>query len=510
MTDTTVANKKIAKNTLMLYVRMLFTMGVSLFTSRVILQTLGVEDYGVYSVVGGIITIFTFINGGMVSATQRYLTFEIGKGQLLQLKKIFSTSLQIHAIISLIIILLGETVGLWFLYEKLVIPAERMNAAMWVYQCSIAACVINIMSVPYNADIIAHERMSAFAYISILEVILKLLIVYALYIIPFDKLITYAILLLIMQYIIRSIYVRYCKKHFEESYYVHQIDLPLLKEMFSFAGWSFWGSLAAVLYTQGLNMMLNIFFGPLVNAARGIAVQVQATVQQFVSNFQIALNPQIIKNYATGKLSEMHALIFRSARFSFYLLFFISLPILLETNYLLAVWLKTVPTDTVVFTRWMIGISLLHTFSNPCSIANHATGNVKTYQAVVGGVLLLIIPVSYIVLKLGAPAYSVFIVHFILEIIAQIIRMILLKKMIQLPIKSYAQYIYIPVILVVLVSSPLPIYIHNQLSEGLLRFLIVGVVSVFSASLSVFFIGLTRNERKFISNKILELLRLRI
>ena len=306
----------------MLYIRMLFTMGVSLFTSRVILQTLGVEDYGVYSVVGGIITMFAFINGGMISATQRYLTFEIGKGNLPQLKKVFSTSLQIHAIIALIIVLLGETVGLWFLYEKLVIPADRMNAAVWVYQCSIIACVVNIMSVPYNADIIAHEKMSAFAYISVLEVSLKLLIVYALYFTPWDKLITYAFLILSVQLIIRFVYARYCSKHFEESHYQHKIDKSLFKEMFTFAGWSFWGNLAGVLYTQGVNMMLNVFFGPIVNAARGIAVQVQSAVQQFVSNFQVALNPQITKNYATGHLTQMHNLMFRSARFSFFLLFF--------------------------------------------------------------------------------------------------------------------------------------------------------------------------------------------
>ena len=227
-------NKHIAKNTMLLYIRMLFTMGVSLFTSRVILQALGVEDYGVYSVVGGIITMFAFINGGMISATQRFLTFEIGKGNLLQLKKVFSTSLQIHALIALLIVLLGETIGLWFLYEKMVIPADRMTAAFWVYQCSIIACVVNIMSVPYNADIIAHEKMSAFAYISVLEVTLKLLIVYALYITPWDKLISYAVLILSVQLVIRFVYARYCNKHFKESHYHHHIDKSLFKEMFTF------------------------------------------------------------------------------------------------------------------------------------------------------------------------------------------------------------------------------------------------------------------------------------
>ena len=502
-------NKRIAKNTLMLYIRMLFTMGVSLFTSRVILQALGVEDYGVYSVVGGIITMFAFINGGMVSATQRFLIFEIGKGNLSQLKKVFSTSLQIHAIIALIIVLLGETVGLWFLYEKLVIPDGRMNAAFWVYQCSIIACVVNIMSVPYNADIIAHEKMSAFAYISVLEVSLKLLIVYALYITPCDKLITYAFLILGVQLIIRFVYARYCSKHFEESHYHHQIDKSLFKEMFTFAGWSFWGNLAGVLYTQGLNMMLNVFFGPIVNAARGIAVQVQSAVQQFVSNFQVALNPQITKNYAIGNLFQMHSLMFRSARFSFFLLFFLTLPVLLETNYLLTIWLETVPPDAVVFTRWMIGISLIYTIANPCVIANQATGKVKVYQAVVGGILLMILPISYIVLKLGAPAYSVFIVHFCVESVAQVARMYMLRKLIDLPMEAYFRHIYLPVILVVAISCILPVYINSQMDDGLVRFLVVGITSVLSVGVTAFFVGLTKDERNFFLNKASKLLHIK-
>lgn len=501
-------NKRIAKNTLMLYIRMLFTMVVSLFTSRVILQTLGIEDYGVYSVVGGIIPMFAFINGGMVAATQRYLSFEIGKGNLTQLKKVFSTSLQIHALIAFIIILLGETIGLWFLYEKLVIPVERMTAAFWVYQCSIVACVINIMSVPYNADIIAHEKMSAFAYISILEVVLKLIIVYALYITPWDKLITYAVLILSVQIIIRLVYARYCNKHFDESHYHHHIDKLLFKEMFSFAGWSCWGNLAGVLYTQGLNIILNIFFGPIVNAARGIAVQVQSTVQQFVGNFQVAINPQITKNYATGELSQMHNLMFRSARFSFFLLFFLTLPVLLETEYILTLWLRTVPPDTVIFTRWMIGISLIYTIANPCVIANQATGKVKVYQAVVGGILLLILPISYIVLRLGAPAYSVFIVHFCVESVAQVARMFMLRKYINLPMRAYLRHIYLPILIVVISSCPLPIYVNHLMNESFIRFLIVGATCVLSVGITTFMFGLNKYERNFFICKLLKLLRI--
>lgn len=493
----------------MLYVRMLFSMIVSLYTSRVVLQTLGVEDYGIFNVVGGVITMFTFINAAMVSSTQRYLNFELAKGNSQRLRSVFNTSLQIHGLIAIAIIVLGETLGLWFVLNKLVIPEPRMTAALWVYQCSILACCVTILSAPYNADIIAHEKMSAFAYISILEVSLKLLIVYLLLVSPIDKLIAYAILTLSVQLLIRFIYSRYCHKHFEESYIEFNFNKELFKEMSGFAGWSFFGNLAAILYTQGLNMMLNIFFGPVVNAARGIAVQVQSAVQQFVSGFQTALNPQITKNYAVGNLEQMHNLMFRSARFSFLLLFFLSLPVLLETDFLLTVWLKNVPDNAVIFTQIMICISLIYTTSNPCVIANQATGKVKVYQMVVGGILLTILPISYILLKLGAPAYSVFIVHFCVETVAQFSRMFMLRKLINLPLWQYMKNIYIPIICTVAVAVILPILVRMQFEEGWLRFIVVGFTCVLSVGISAFFIGFTKNERLFFLDKGLRLLKIR-
>ena len=509
MSDTSSANKRIAKNTLVLYVRMLFTMGISLFTSRVILQTLGVEDYGISSVVGGVISMFTFINAAMVSSTQRYLNFELVRGDANQLRSVFSTSLQIHALIALAIIVLSETVGLWFLNEKLVIPEARMTAAMWVYQCSILSCAVSIMSTPYNAVIVAHEKMSAFAYISILDVSLKLLVVYLLVVLPFDKLIILAILNLLVQLFIRYIYTLYCHRHFPESYFQFRFNKTLFKEMFGFAGWSFWGNLAAILYTQGLNMMLNIFFGPIVNAARGIAVQVQSAVQQFVGGFQTALNPQITKNYASNNLPQMHSLMFRSARFSFLLLFFLSLPVLMETNFILTLWLKTVPDDAVIFTQIMICISLIYTTANPCIIANQATGKVKIYQMVVGGILLLILPISYVVLKLGAPAYSVFIVHFCIESLAQFSRMYMLRKLIHLPLWQYMKNIYIPIVSTVAIAIILPLVVRMQVAEGWLRFLAVGFTCVLSVGASSYFIGFTKQERVFLLDKSLRLLRIK-
>ena len=509
MSETSSANKRIAKNTLVLYVRMLFTMGISLFTSRVVLQTIGVEDYGISSVVGGVISMFTFINAAMVSSTQRYLNFELVRGDANQLRSVFSTSLQIHALIALAIIVLSETVGLWFLNEKLVIPEARMTAAMWVYQCSILSCAVSIMSTPYNAVIVAHEKMSAFAYISILDVSLKLLVVYLLVVLPFDKLIILSILTLLVQLFIRYIYTLYCHRHFPESYFQFRFNKTLFKEMFGFAGWSFWGNLAAILYTQGLNMMLNIFFGPIVNAARGIAVQVQSAVQQFVGGFQTALNPQITKNYASNNLPQMHSLMFRSARFSFLLLFFLSLPVLMETNFILTLWLKTVPDDAVIFTQIMICISLIYTTANPCVIANQATGKVKIYQMVVGGILLLILPISYVVLKLGAPAYSVFIVHFCIESVAQFSRMYMLRNLIHLPLWQYMKNIYIPIVSTVAIAIILPLVVRMQVAEGWLRFLAVGFTCVLSVGASSYFIGFTKQERVFFLDKSLRLLRIK-
>lgn len=502
MSDTSANNKRIAKNTLLLYVRTLFIMLITLYTSRVILNTLGVSDYGIYNVVGGVVAMFGFINSSMSSATQRYITFALGKGDMKNLQKVFSTALQIHFLIAILILLLGETVGLWFLYEKMQIPTDRMDAAFWVLQCSILSTVVMIISVPYNADIIAHEKMSAFAYISILEAVLKLAVVYALLLSPYDKLIFYAFLILAVQLLIRFCYNNYCHRHFFESKYKHIWDKSLFKEMTSFAGWSMFGNLASVLFGQGLNMLLNVFFGPVVNAARAVSVQVQNAIQQFVGNFQMALNPQITKTYAKGEMKEMHQLMFRSARFSFYLLFLLSLPVLFETNFILTIWLKTVPENTVIFLRIMICTSLIYTLANPMIIANQATGKVKKYQAVCGSILLMILPISYICLKLGCPAYSVFIVHFCMEAIAQLARMIMLRPLIGIRVYDYLKNVYSRVFIVAALSIIVPLLVYESLNDTILRFFIVCVVCVLSVSAVAYTIGLSNNERVFVKEKV--------
>lgn len=494
-------NKRIAKNTLLLYVRMLLMMAVTLYTSRVVLNTLGVEDYGIYNVVGGVVAMFGFINGSMSSATQRYITFALGKGDMENLQKVFSTALQIHVLIAAVIVVLGETVGLWFMYTQMQIPDGRMDAAFWVLQCSIVSTVVMIVSVPYNADIIAHEKMSAFAYISILEAVLKLAVVYVLLVFSYDKLILYAFLILAVQLLIRFCYSHYCNRNFSESKYRHVWDKQLFKEMTGFAGWSMFGNLSAVLFGQGLNMLLNVFFGPVVNAARAVAVQVQNAIQQFVSNFQMALNPQITKTYARGEMEDMHRLMFRSARFSFYLLFLLSLPVLFETDFILTVWLKTVPDNTVIFLRIMICTSLIYTLANPMIVANQATGKVRKYQAVCGTILLMILPVSYVCLRLGCPAYSVFIVHFVMESVAQLARMFMLRPLIGIGIKDYLTNIYSKVILVTALSLIVPFAVYESMDDTVARFFVMCVICVLSVGIVVYIVGLSGNERAFFKSK---------
>ena len=371
-------------------------MAVSLYTSRVVLNTLGIENFGIYNVVGGFVTMFGFLNNAMASASQRFLTFEIGRKDSIQLRNVFNMSVNIHFIIAFVILIFAETVGLWFVNAKLTIPPERMIAAMWVYQFSILTLMVDMVSVPYNAIIIAHERMNVFAWISIIEVSLKLLIVFMLVWFGFDKLKLYAVLTFGVALIIQLIYGFYCSRNFKESKFRWFWDKALYRILMSYAGWNLWGNAAGVIMGQGVNVLLNIFFGPAVNAARGIAYQVRGAVNSFVTNFQMAMNPQIIKYFATDDLKHMHQLIFQGAKYSFFLLFILSLPILLEAEIILKLWLKIVPEYAVIFTRLIIINILIDSISGPLMTAANASGKIKLYQGIVGGLLILNLPVSYI------------------------------------------------------------------------------------------------------------------
>ena len=496
-------NIRIAKNTLLLYVRMLFTMAVSLFTSRVILNTLGVEDYGINNVVGGIVTMFSVLSGSLSASISRFITFELGKGNLQRLKTIFSTGVNIQLGMSILVVVVAEAVGIWFLNTKMNIPAERMNAANWVFQCAILTFVLNLLSVPYNAAIIAHEKMSAFAYISVVEVSLKLIIVYMLMISPFDRLETYAVLLLLVGAVIRFIYGYYCKRHFEECTYHFVIDKPVLKEMTGFAGWNFLGNGAYMLNTQGVNILMNLYFGVAVNAARGVATQVDATLKQFVNNFTTAVNPQITKSYAQGDLDYMHKLVCRSAKFSAFLMMFFAVPIILETNTILTIWLKTVPDYAVIFLQWIIISSFMDTvLANSLVTSMLATGKIKRYQIIVTTVGCLVFPLSWIAFKLGFEPQVGYILYFIIYTILLFVRLYLLKDMVKLPVMMYIREVLYKLAPVIVVGFAIPGILILTMDAGWLRLILVCLLSVLVTAASEYFIGLSNKEKDFVAEKI--------
>ena len=487
---------RIAKNSLMLYIRMALTVLVALYTSRIILEALGVEDYGIYNVVGGVVTMLGFITGSLGGASSRYITYAIGKNDTDGLPRLFSCIFSIHLLLAAGIFVIAETVGLWFVLNKLVIPEDRMIAAFWVYQASVLTFIVSILSVPYNAILIAYERMSAFAYISIIEVTAKLLAVYVLLVVSFDRLIVYAILILFVQITIRLIYTVYCHRHFSESRERWIWDKKLSRELFVYAGWTMNGNLAVIGYTQGINILLNIFFGPAVNAARGIAVQVQAAVTQFFNNFQLAVNPQITKSYASGEYTYMHKLIIYSTKYSFFLVWLVALPILLETPYILSLWLKTVPDHTVMFVRLMLIVCMDSTLSYPCITAIHATGNIKKFQLVEGSMLLSIIPVCYIGLKYFCLSpEGVFVVYLVIELMTQIARMLLVFPKVHLSIRTYLRGALFPISLVCIFSSIAPVMLHTSMEGSFLSLFLKTLVTLFSLSLCIYFFGMNTNER---------------
>lgn len=501
-------NKRIAKNTLLLYIRMLFMMLVSLYTSRVILNTLGVVDYGINNVVGGVIAMLGFLTGSLGAASSRYITYDLGKGDMAVMKETFGNILSIHFILAGIVFIVGETAGLWFMSTQLQIPPERETAAMWVYQFSIFSSVLAVISVPYNATIIAHERMSAFAYISIADAVLKLLIVYLLLIIPYDKLIVYAILFFCIQAFDRIVYGIYCSRHFEETRTRLAYDGKLFKEIFAFAGWTMNGNLAVIGYTQGLNILLNIFFGPAVNAARGIAVQVQGVCQQFCNNFQIALNPQLTKSYAQGELDNMHRLLIKSSKFSFYILFIIVLPLMFVAEFVLKLWLGMVPEHTVNFLRLILIVGLLYTLSNPIIVSVHATGRLKKFQLIEGTMLLMIVPIAYVLLKFfSVPPEYVFMVHIVVELVTQYARLRIVLPMIGMRLSMYFKQVIVPIVIVAVFSPVIPFIVYSSFSKGLLQFIAVCIVCIVCASVVIYTFGCTVSERRFLVNKVAEVIR---
>lgn len=417
MSDISTNNKRIAKNTMMLYLRMFVSMSVSLYTSRVVLNTLGIEDYGICNVVGGVIGMFSFINSTMSTATSRFLTFELGSGNISKLKDTFNSSFWVHVIIAAIIFILSETIGLWFFYNKMVIPEERIYAAQVVFQLSIISTIVSITQVPYNAVLIAHEKMDIYAYVEMINVFLKLLILYILVVSKFDKLILYGILSTSISIGIAMIYRIYGKNKFQECRIQRKLNIDIIKPMLSFSGWDFYGNMSVTARTQGVAMLLNMFFGPVINAAAGIAASVQGAVMGFANNVTVAVRPQIIKYYSQSDYSSMNKLIFNACRINFLIMLLIMTPLCGEIDYILHLWLGNVPDSAAIFCILILCFNLFAELSFIVVTGIHATGKIIRPSLINGSLYLLVVPISYIAFKLGLPAWISYLINFLAVII---------------------------------------------------------------------------------------------
>lgn len=477
-------------------------MAIGLYTSRIVLKTLGVADFGLYNVIGGIVVLFSFLNNAMSSATQRFLNFELGRNDHVQLKKVFSASLNIHFFLAVIIVFLAETIGLWFVSRDLNIPAGRLYAANWVYQITIFTFAVNILRVPYNALIIAHERMSFYAYISIVEGTLKLLLVFLLNYIIFDKLILFSILIMGVNILVLFVYIFHCTHKYILSRYTRIWDLSLYKQLLSFSGWSVFGGVANVAKIQGVNVLINIFCGVGVNAAVAVSNQVTNALSSFVSNFQVAFNPQIIKSYAANEKEYLFDLICKTSKYSFFLLYILSLPVFLNANMILDIWLTTVPEYTVEFCRLTIVYMLVESISGPLWMSVQATGEIKKYQIIISSFLLLNIPISYFLLKFDFPPYSVILGSVIIGVAALMVRIFLLHRLIQLPVIFFLKRVICKIIFVSTISYFVLFFASNFIVKNILGTIVSIVLSVVVTAATIYFIGMDRNEKNTINRYI--------
>ena len=497
-------NKRIAKNTLFLYLRMFVIMLTALFTSRIVLDVLGAADYGLNNVIGGVVVLFSFLNAALLSATQRYINFYLGKQDYKQTNIVFCMSMNTYLLLSILVVILGETIGMWFVNTQLNIPQDRVYAAQWVYQFTLLQFVINLLRVPYNASIIAYERMNFYAYISLIEVIIKLLVVYLLYITSYDKLIFYSFLYTIIPLSITVIYKWYCNRNFETTKYRVIWDKVAFKEMFCFSGWSLFGSLANLAAHQGLNILINIFYGVTVNAAAGIANQISTNVYQFISNFQTAFQPQIIKTYAAKELEHFNKLIFQTSKFSYFMVLVLVLPIFFTIDGILDIWLKAVPEYTAIFCRLILVYFSIEAITAPLWMSVQATGKIRNYQILMASLIFLNFPIAYIVLKLGLPVYSIWIVRIMVNLVVMIARCIYMKKKLNFPLLPYIKAVIMPIVSVTLVALPIPILLYYTIHGFWQNMIIVGIITFALTVIDVYFVGMNTHEKLIARNMILK------
>lgn len=502
MKDSLSVNKRIAKNTLLLYVRTFFVMLMTIYTSRVVLQQLGIEDYGIYQVVGGMVAMFSVVSNILSASISRFITYEIGSGNLLRLKMVFATSRFAQIVIAGIIFVSAEIVGMWFLKTQMQIPEGRIQATMWVFHCSVISFCINLLSIPYNACIIAHEHMSAFAYISLLDALLKLGICYLLIISPLDRLILYSILMMLISISIRVIYTIYCRHYFEESHAKLFFYRSIFKEMFSFAGWSFLTSANSVLCSHGVTMLINVFFGVIFNAARGLANQVKGAVLQFVNSFMVAINPQITKSYASGNMYEMYTLVCRGARFSYYLVLIMSLPLICEANTILSIWLVEVPDKTVVFVQLSMISVLLDGAGYTSYTANLATGRIRNYSIVLSITTIFVFPLTWIAYAWGGAVEYAYFVEFVSQIFFHIARMYLTQYNIGLKVRTFVKEVYIPVLKTTILSVIPSLLLVRILPPTYWRLALSIVLGSGIVGITILYVGMTHKERSLVLNKI--------
>lgn len=492
-------NKTILKNTIFLYIRTLFLLVLGLYTSRVTMQALGIENYGIINVVGGFVSMFALISGSLTSACQRYLTFELGKPNG-NVQQVFSSTFYIHIILAIVVVILAETAGLYFVNSKLNLPSDKMYEVQWVFQCSVITFVLNLINIPYNALIVAHERMKSFAYISIVEGILKFLTVYSLLVLPYNSLILYSCFSLFSSMIIRTIYLWYCKRSFKQEATVCSVkETSSFKMIFGFAGWAFVGNTATLMNNQGLNMILNIFVGVTINAARGIASMVESTVSSFVYNFTTALNPQITKSFAQDDKLRFSELLDLGMRLSFFLMVFMSLPIIAVTPDVLDIWLGIYPDYAIPFIRITLIIAIVQAMANPFITGVCATGDIRNYQLVVGGVTLLNIPICYILLMIGLDPMWVYYASLIMYVITFIIRLWFVRNKASIAISDYFKVLMLKLVPIALLSFAIcyttSLFVKTQTFLGLVIF---AIISCSGIAAIIFLFGLKNNEKQFV------------
>lgn len=494
-----VENKRILKNTIYLYIRTIVTLLVSLYTSRVFLEALGIVDLGIYNVVGGVVVMLSFLNTMMTAGTQRFLSYELGcNNSKDNLIKLFSMLFYIHFLVAILLFILAETIGIWFFYHKLVIPTDRLDAAMWVYQFSILSSIVTITQVPYNASIVAHEKLDVFAYIAIIQTVAKLLVIYAIMVIDCDRLKLISFLNFVIIIFITFVYRFYCRKKFEECVLVYTRDLSLFKSLVTYSSWNFVGAFSNVLADQGVNILSNIFFGPAINASRAISVQVKSALVSFVSNFQMAANPQIIKSYAGKDYVYMRDLIVNSSKYSFLLLFFFSFPIILETKYILSLWLGNIPEYSISFCKLILINACIDCLSSPLVTAVQATGNIKTYQIIVGVLIMSILPVSYIALRAVHNPEIPFVISIVISLLLVYIRIRLVEYTVKFSIICQFRKMLIRLIMVLILPIASACTFINIMDYGTRRFIFSFAVSILTMLISTYFIGLNNFEKKYV------------